>query len=53
MCKFKYKDRPVYIFVLKIFLKKIKKNLFFLLQINMFLVFFDHFDVLILKIIVF
>ena len=41
-----------YSYVLKIFLKKINFFLFFyLLQINMFLVFLDYFDALILKII--
>ena len=40
---------PVYFCVLKIFLKKIK--FFYLFQINIFLVFSDHFDILISKII--
>jgi hypothetical protein len=38
----------VYFYVLEIFLKKFE---FFLLQINMVLVFLDHFDALISKII--
>jgi hypothetical protein len=53
MCKFKYGDRPVYICVSKMFLKKIKFFYFFLLQINIFLVFSNYFDMLILKIIIF
>jgi len=42
---------PVCFCILKTLLKKIKFFIFFLLQINIFLVFLDHFDVLILKII--
>jgi hypothetical protein len=43
---------PVCFYVLKVFLKKIKNFLFFsLLQINICLVFLDHFDALISKII--
>jgi uncharacterized RDD family membrane protein YckC len=37
--------------ILKMFLKKIEIFLFFLLQINIFLIFSDHFDVLVSKII--
>jgi len=42
----------VYFYVLEIFLKKIEFYLFFsLLQVNILLLFLDHFDALILKII--
>jgi len=46
-----FKLNPICFYILEVFLKKIKKILFFLLQINIFLVFLDHFDALILKII--
>jgi hypothetical protein len=42
---------PVYFYVLKMFLKKIKIFYFILLQINIFLVFLYYFDMLISKII--
>jgi len=43
---------PVCFYILKVFLKKIEFYLFLsLLQINIFLIFSDHFDVLISKII--
>ena len=43
----------VYFYVLKVFFKKIKILFYFLLQINMFLIFLYPFDMLMLKIIFF
>jgi hypothetical protein len=52
LTKFCKNSNPICFYVLKTLLKKIKKILFFsLLQINIFLVFSDHFDALISKII--
>jgi len=43
---------PICFYILKIFLKNLNFILFFsLLQINIFLIFLNHFDVLILKMI--
>jgi len=40
---------PIYFLVLKVFFKKLKYFYFYLFQINLFLVFLDYFDMLMLK----
>jgi hypothetical protein len=47
----KKKGRSFYFYILKVFLKKYKKNLFFLFQINIIFSVFRYFNVLMSKII--